>query len=426
MTDTTSDDLPNFKQNEVLHGEWHIVRKRGKGTCSAVFEARTSDEGARSAIKVFKNEEKYLPVYYQEIQILQKLNNRRDKRGIVALHSFFVHNNYPCLVFELLDCGLRDLIYKNNDKGLSLYSIQTICRDILQTLDYVHSKGIIHADIKPANLMWCPQEGCVKLIDFGLSIDLSKKKCYHQIQSLCYQSPEAKRWNTLVVNCTGMFDRSALTCMCTTAIDVWTVGCILPYLYTGQKLYSKDDVPQLGCTHCQAIDTTLKCKCELLLTSMFKLRDEDESIDNRDTIVQDLKKLSISMLQCKGVNRPSASEALQHPFFQHSFQPSYGDLLLFPTCILRLLNTVDQSELDNSSDYQDLCQDIKEECNKYGSVKKFVMPKQGKGAEKVYIQYEEAADCKKAQRSIMGKYFKSRTIITTFFPTKAFEKADYF
>ncbi|XP_070531710.1 serine/threonine-protein kinase Kist-like [Ptychodera flava] len=425
-TSASPNESPDFEVGEVLNQQWRIVRKLGKGACSVVYEAKTSDNSASAAIKVYKYGDKYLPVYYREIQIIRQLNAKRDHPGIVTLYNWFTHKGYPCLVFEVLYCKLQYIISKNNEEGLSLYAVQFLGRQILETLAYMHGKGVVHADIKPANIMWCPQTGSVKLIDFGLSIELDDKDAYHQVQSLCYQCPETKRLNYLIADCSEYLDETVLSCLCTSAIDVWTVGCILSFLYTGQKLYSKDDVPQLGCSHCQAIDTTLKCKCAALMDSVFKPRESDADVADRTKIVEDLTSLTKSLLQCKASQRPTAKEALQHPFFQHDLNPSYQDFLLFPTRILRLLNTVDQRDLDDDAEYQDICDDIKSEVIKHGNIKKLVMPREGAGAEKVFIEFEDAGECTHAQSALMGKYFNGRTVITTFFPVKSFESEDYF
>ena len=58
----------------------------------------------------------------------------------------------------------------------------------------MHSRGYVHADVKPANIMWSNNDGCFKLFDFGLTFQKDEKNL-HQIQTKGYQAPEATAWN---------------------------------------------------------------------------------------------------------------------------------------------------------------------------------------------------------------------------------------
>lgn len=86
-----------------------------------------------------------------------------------SIFGSFSYRGHPFLVFELLDCNVKQLVVKNNQECLSLYLTQQLFRDILECLHHVHTRGWVHADLKPANVMWSPQEGCWKVIDFGHS-----------------------------------------------------------------------------------------------------------------------------------------------------------------------------------------------------------------------------------------------------------------
>ncbi|XP_006817136.1 serine/threonine-protein kinase Kist-like [Saccoglossus kowalevskii] len=412
-------EFGDFAIGDILNNVWCIVRTLGKGTCCIVYEVKSHD--CIGAVKVYKKEEKYLPVYYRELNILRLLHKDAKITSIVKLYSHFIHKGHPCLVFELLHFGLRQIIYKNNDDSLSLYVIQSLAKDLLQSVDYIHSKGLIHADIKPDNLLWSVQDGCIKVIDFGLCMQQGNQEYCHQIQSLCYQCPEAKRWNTFICKNPEVFVGGPI---CGPAADIWTIGCVLVYMYTAHKLFGKDDVPENGCDKCQVCDSTLRCEYEVLVDSVIKPRQHDDDIPNQNAIMSDFRDLVQRMLCCHSDHRITATDALHHPFFQHHLQASYKDMLLFPTRILRLLNTVEQKDLDD--EYQDIVDDIKEECEKYGHVNKLVIPRYGQGIDKVYIEFDDSTSCEEAQHCMMGKYFNGRTVITTYFPIKLFKDGDYY
>ena len=76
------------------------------------------------------------------------------------------------------------------DKLFVLMS-QLITRRALEAL---HSHGFVHADLKPANVMWSGSDGCFKLLDFGLTFHTAESEL-HQVQTKGYQAPEAAEWN---------------------------------------------------------------------------------------------------------------------------------------------------------------------------------------------------------------------------------------
>lgn len=93
---------------------------------------------------------------------------------VVTLYGVFTNHysaNGPsrCLLLELLDISVSELLLHSSNQGCSMWMIQHCARDVLEALAFLHHKGYVHADLKPRNILWSAEEECFKLIDFGLS-----------------------------------------------------------------------------------------------------------------------------------------------------------------------------------------------------------------------------------------------------------------
>ncbi|KGN50407.1 dual specificity protein kinase YAK1 homolog isoform X2 [Cucumis sativus] len=196
----------------------------GHGTFGQVAKCWFAETNSFVAVKIIKNQ----PAYYQqalvEVSILTLLNQKydpEDKHHIVRIYDYFVYQRHLCICFELLDTNLYELIKINHFRGLSLSIVQMLSKQILCGLALLKDAGIIHCDLKPENILLCtsakPAE--IKIIDFG-SACLEDRTVYSYIQSRYYRSPEV-----------------LLGYQYTTAIDMWSFGCIVAELFLGLPLF---------------------------------------------------------------------------------------------------------------------------------------------------------------------------------------------
>ncbi|XP_055827728.1 dual specificity protein kinase YAK1 homolog isoform X4 [Solanum dulcamara] len=209
----------------------------GHGTFGQVAKCWVEESNAFLAVKVIKNQ----PAYYQqalvEVSILTTLNKKYDpddKHHIVRIYDYFVYRRHLCIAFELLDTNLYELIKLNHFRGLSLSIVQLFSKQILRGLALMKDAGIIHCDLKPENILLCTRQASlipsflhlvsvkpaeVKIIDFG-SACMEDRTVYSYIQSRYYRSPEV-----------------LLGYQYTTAIDMWSFGCIVAELFLGLPLF---------------------------------------------------------------------------------------------------------------------------------------------------------------------------------------------
>ncbi|XP_067422679.1 serine/threonine-protein kinase 10 [Emydura macquarii macquarii] len=147
--------------NEV----WEIVGELGDGAFGKVYKAKNKETGALAAAKVIETKsEEELEDYMVEIEILATC----DHPYIVKLLGSFYHDSKLWIMIEFCPGGAVDAIMLELDRGLTEPQIQVICCQMLEALVYLHSKKIIHRDLKAGNVL-LTQDGDIKLADFGVS-----------------------------------------------------------------------------------------------------------------------------------------------------------------------------------------------------------------------------------------------------------------
>jgi serine/threonine protein kinase len=97
----------------------------------------------------------------------------------VTLLDVFHCDGHLCLLNPLLSCSLHYVLTKNGwTNSLPLYLVQKCCKDLSHGLEYLREKGIVHADIKPTNIMWNSESEVFQFVDFGLSFKDGKQVLY--------------------------------------------------------------------------------------------------------------------------------------------------------------------------------------------------------------------------------------------------------
>ncbi|KAK9674962.1 hypothetical protein K7432_016761 [Basidiobolus ranarum] len=101
-----------------------------------------------------------------------------------------------------------------------------------------------------------------------------------------------------------------------------------------------------------------------------------------------------------------------------------------PTTVLQLLNMITPEELQEDDEYQDILEDVGEECSKYGRIVELRIPKPNEGQDvpgvgKVFIQYETKDECSVALRALAGRKFADRTVVASYITEERFQAQDY-
>lgn len=196
----------------------------GQGTFGQVAKCWVPETNNHVAIKVIKNQPAYYHQAVVEISILTMLNQNfdpEDKHHIVRILDHFVFQRHLCISFEMLGVNLYELLKLNQYRGISLKLLRLFAKQILDALLVLRDARVIHCDLKPENILLTTrlQSAEIKMIDFG-SACMENRTVYSYIQSRFYRSPEVLLGHPY-----------------TTAIDMWSFGCIVAELFLGLPLF---------------------------------------------------------------------------------------------------------------------------------------------------------------------------------------------
>ncbi|KAI9683094.1 MAG: dual specificity protein kinase yak1 [Trizodia sp. TS-e1964] len=218
VNDILGSEETGHKRNRYL-----ILDVLGQGTFGQVVKCQNLKTQEVVAVKVVKNRTAYFNQSMMEVSVLDLLNSKLDKNDdhhLLRLKDTFIHRQHLCLVFELLSVNLYELIKQNQFRGLSTTLVRVFAQQLLNGLSLLNKARLIHCDLKPENILLKNLESpIIKIIDFGSACD-ERQTVYTYIQSRFYRSPEV-----------------LLGLPYTSAIDMWSLGCIVVELFLGLPLF---------------------------------------------------------------------------------------------------------------------------------------------------------------------------------------------
>ncbi len=219
------------KQTELHVGRFTILRRLGRGGMGAVYEGHDPALDRRVAIKTLTSEAiadaETRGRFEREARAAAKLAHP----NIVTVHELgnFGGKEKPYIVMEYLE-GTDVAALISGSRGLPLAEALDIVVQLCRALDFAHQKGVVHRDVKPANLRYL-DDGQIKIMDFGIArVEGSHQitKSGVMIGTLHYMSPEQIRGEKLDGR-----------------TDIFSTGCILYELLSGVRPFAGESATSI-------------------------------------------------------------------------------------------------------------------------------------------------------------------------------------
>ncbi|XP_014511800.1 uncharacterized protein LOC106770507 [Vigna radiata var. radiata] len=316
--------------NSVIAGRYHVTEYLGSAAFSKAIQAHDLHTGMDVCVKIIKNNKDFFDQSLDEIKLLKYVNKHdpSDKFHLLRLYDYFYYREHLLIVCELLKANLYEFHKFNRESGGEVYftmpRLQSITIQCLEALQFLHSLGLIHCDLKPENILVKSYSRCeVKVIDLGSSCFETDHLCSY-VQSRSYRAPEV---------ILGLpYDKK---------IDIWSLGCILAELCTGNVLFQNDSPATLLARVIGIIgpvDQSLLAKGRdtyKYFTKNHMLYERNQESNRLEYLIP--KKTSLRhrlpmgdqgfidfvahLLEVNPKKRPSASEALKHPWLSYPYEP---------------------------------------------------------------------------------------------------------
>ncbi|KAM4123481.1 hypothetical protein ACJW30_01G163300 [Castanea mollissima] len=280
------------------------LSKVGQGTYSNVYKARDRDTNKIVALKKVRfdiSQPDSVKFMAREMIFLHKL----DHPNIIKLQGLATSRMHYSLylVFDFMETDLATIIFRREER-LTESQVKCYMHQLLSGLKYCHDSGIIHRDIKAANIL-IDKNGVLKIADFGLANNYrTNNPLTNRVVTLWYRAPE------LLLGAIHYKD----------GIDLWSAGCLLAEMLSGTAIMpGKTEVEQIDMIFRLCGTPSEEYWEKLKLHKKFRLPKYKRSLENAfRKFPESSLGLLRTLLALDPTHRGSASSALQDEFFYTS------------------------------------------------------------------------------------------------------------
>lgn len=299
---------PDFAQSESIYfrkpGNESVV---GAGTYGKVFKAihiYTKNKVALKKIRMEGERDGFPITAVREVRLLQHLRHKH----VVALQEVMVEKNECFMVFEYLSHDLTGLINHPTFKLTPAHK-KDLARQMFEGLDYLHRRGVLHRDIKAANIL-ISNTGQLKYADFGLARFYTKSRQLdytNRVITIWYRPPELLLGETQYGP----------------AVDIWSAACVFVEMFTKKAIFPGEggELSQLEKVYNVLGTPTRQDWPAIIDLPWFELI---QPVDRRKRVFEAMFQevfssaaldLVQSMFRYDPQKRPNAEEILAHPYF---------------------------------------------------------------------------------------------------------------
>ncbi|EPS63316.1 hypothetical protein M569_11466, partial [Genlisea aurea] len=284
---------------------YKLIKEVGNGTFGSVWRAISKQSGEVVAVKKMKR--KYYSwdecINLREVKSLRKMSHP----NVVKLKEVIREHDILYFVFEYMECNLYQLM-KDKEHLFSEAEVRNWCFQVFQGLAYIHQRGYFHRDLKPENML--VSKDVLKIADFGLAREINSGPPFTEyVSTRWYRAPEVLLQSPIYG----------------APVDIWAMGAIMAELFTLRPLFpgssEADEIYKICCVLGSPSDAEWKEGIELAnaINYQFPQVHGVQLSTLMPGVGEDALNLIKSLCSWNPCKRPTASEAIQHPFFQSCF-----------------------------------------------------------------------------------------------------------
>uniref|UniRef100_A0A1I7TL57 Protein kinase domain-containing protein n=1 Tax=Caenorhabditis tropicalis TaxID=1561998 RepID=A0A1I7TL57_9PELO len=252
--------------------DYELIKNLGQGSYGTVWLTKHTEAETYTAMKISRSSEFLRRLARREITILEDLDSLPHPNIVKFLDSFIWEENrleHVVMTFEVLGPDLKSVI-SNSGQKLHLEVVKSITRQLLEAISYMHNLNYVHVDIKASNVMLAISKNDIKnlassqdmtcnrydinvtradarivakLADFGLAFNMDENLNSYPQSNCIFRAPE-----------------QILTTRVTTAVDMWSFGCLIHQIVAGSNLFAckkYNSIPDHNSRHFMLMDHLL-------------------------------------------------------------------------------------------------------------------------------------------------------------------------
>lgn len=296
--------VPQHASCDFVTRHYEVVRELGRGSFSHVKLVRERHTGHERVCKVVRTEQmspEVLQLAKTEVQVLAAL----DHPHIVKLYEFAEDpaRNKLVLILEYIGGGDCSGLLQGSGRSLSEPRVARLLYQLMVAVNCCHSRGVVHRDLKPQNMMLTRTVGAwgtpsLKVIDFGLAACMQSSRDF--VGTPAYMPPEVLA---------GTVDYTSMA-------DIWSIGVTAIELLAGEPPFGK---PEDYNGDMQRVFANIRS-----FRSFEDITDKLEELPSWAGRSNEAKDFVRRLLRLDPERRPTAAEALCHPFLESCREAQYG------------------------------------------------------------------------------------------------------